>query len=91
MQIIPATYQNGVFAPEGSIQLKEGTRVTLKVVVAESTAATTTGDRASPLPDEPLESQEQGAPFDLPMPPGGTKVKAREGMPLWPDPPLVIE
>jgi hypothetical protein len=83
MQTVHATFRDGVFAPDQMVAINEGTRVTLRVQPMIDSS------ESGSLPVEPIiEPEDQGAPFDLPMPLGGTRVAFRDGLALLPDPPL---
>jgi hypothetical protein len=91
MSTVQAVFQNGVFTPEAAVNLEEGTRVLLRV---EAVKAPTTASHVTPspfLPDPPLEAEDQLAPYDLPMPTNGVKVKARDVKERLPDPPVLVE
>jgi hypothetical protein len=83
---IAAIFRNGVFAPDGHVDLTDGARVMLHVEVAP-TSAPIRPRSLQPAPDEAWEAEEQPAPCDLPMGPGIT-VSARGGPTVLPDPPL---
>lgn len=85
MQTIHAIWKDGVFTPDAAVNLAEGIEVEIRVVPAESLKETQRSSRPYPLPDPPIESECQPAPFDLPMPRGGKKATARTKQVLRPD------
>lgn len=86
MQTIEALWKNGVFTPNGSVDLAEGTKVTLQLDEAPTHSpkgrveyqAATDSISASPF----LEDEATSAPFDLPAPEGARVVAATKPIPL---------
>ena len=70
-QMVHAVWRNGVFVPKESLDLVEGVEVENEVM---------------PLPDPPIESESEGAPFSLPDLPEGLSVRARSTTLPLPDP-----
>jgi len=92
VDIITAIFQNGKFTPQQAVELADGTRVRLRVEVAELAAATKRCAFSPLVPDEVVESDERGASIELAMPPGvSARIKSREGRVLLPDPPIVAD
>jgi hypothetical protein len=75
MRTIHAVWKNGVFKPDGSIDLADGARVEMQVTAIASSMAAPKRASPLPLPDPPFESEACSAPFDLPMPADGETVK----------------
>ena len=90
MHIVQATYRDGVFAPDGTVPFTEGAKVTLQVQI--SVLANHPEEQAAAISMDPwTDSDEDGAPFDLPMPSDGRSVLCdAEPVPL-PDPPIFRE
>jgi predicted DNA-binding antitoxin AbrB/MazE fold protein len=84
---IAAVFRNGVFAPDGNVDLTDGVRVMLQVEVAPPATPASRSRWMQTLPDEPWESEEQPAPCDLPMG-HGVIVHARHVATVLPDPPI---
>ena len=94
MTTIQAVWKNGVFTPDGDVDLADGARVELRVTASDGKGASTVRVRKSdrvPLPDPPFESESQPAPFDLPMPPGGRPVPYHVVEPPLPDAHDIVE
>lgn len=91
MEVITATFQNGIFTPEQNVNLADGAKVTLRIEPASNSSGSAGGKFSPLIPDEPFESEEQSAPYDLPMPENGHKIEAIAGIELLPDPPIIFE
>ena len=87
MSTVAAVFRNGVFAPDGDVDLTDGVRVMLQVEVAPPAPPQVRLRWTQPSPDEPWEMEERPAPCDLPMGLGVT-VQARDGASVLPDPPI---
>ena len=88
MHIVQATYRDGVFSPDTAVPFTEGAKVTLQVQSVAS--ADCPPEDATRISADPLiDTDEIGAPCDLPMPGEGSNVPCEvQPVPL-PDPPLL--
>jgi hypothetical protein len=91
MPTIFAVWKDGVFKPDGLIDLADGSRVEMQVTAIVAPATTPTQGAILPLPDPPFESEACPAPFDLPMPADGRTVKARTSRVLQPESHDIVE
>jgi len=85
MQGVKAVYMGGVLVPARPLDLPEGSPVVFRVDPIVD------GTPPELMPDPVIETGEQSAPIDLPLPQEATRVRARPGEVPMPGPPITME